>query len=143
MAIKINYSKNITGKSPLNLVLFVDEKLNIDSLKKYITNNEYSYIGDLLKRSDLKKNIFVFEVSSKKKIILISIKKGLKNFNIENLGADFYGRINYGKNSEYFINADSVIGKNNNFIGYFLHVLKLKSYEFNKYKSKKKQGLYL
>jgi len=138
MAIKINYSKNITGKSPLNLVLFVDEKLNIDSLKKYITNNEYSYIGDLLKSSDLKKNIFVFEVSSKKKIILISIKKGLKNFNIENLGADFYGRINYGKNSEYFINADSVIGKNNNFIGYFLHGLKLKSYEFNKYKSKKK-----
>ena len=66
MAIKINYSKNITGKSPLNLVLFVDEKLNIDSLKKYITNNEYSYIGDLLKSSDLKKNIFVFEVSSKK-----------------------------------------------------------------------------
>jgi leucyl aminopeptidase len=138
MAIKINYPKNITGKSPLNLVLFVDEKLNIDSLKKYITNNEYSYIGDLLKSSDLKKNIFVFEVSSKKKIILISIKKDLKNFNIENLGADFYGRINYGKNSEYFINADSVIGKNNNFIGYFLHGLKLKSYEFNKYKSKKK-----
>ena len=60
MAIKINYSKNITGKSPLNLVLFVDEKLNIDSLKKYITNNEYSYIGDLLKSSNLKKKYFCF-----------------------------------------------------------------------------------
>ena len=34
----------------------------------------------LLKTSDLKKNIFVFEVNSKKKIILISIKKNLKTF---------------------------------------------------------------
>ena len=29
------------------------------------------------------------------------------------------------------------IGKNENFIGYLLHGLKLKSYEFNKYKTKK------
>jgi len=138
MSVKINYLKKKANKSKGNIVLFADEKFNIKNPKEYLSNSEFSYISDLLKTSDLKKNIFVFEVSSKKKIILISIKKGLKNFNIENLGADFYGRINYGKNSEYFINADSVIGKNNNFIGYFLHGLKLKSYEFNKYKSKKK-----
>ena len=81
--------------------------------------------------------MLVFEVNSKKKIILISLKKYLKSFDIENLGAEFYGRINYGKNSEYFVSSDSVIGKYENFIGYFLHGLKLKSYEFNKYKTKK------
>ena len=91
----------------------------------------------MLKTSDLKKNIFVFEVNSKKKIFLISIKKDLKNFDIENLGAEFYARINYGKKSEYFINTDSIITKNENLIGHFLHGLKLKSYEFNKYKTKK------
>ena len=84
-----------------------DEKFNINNLKKYLSNSEFSYINDLLKTSDLKKNMFVFEVNSKKKIILISIKKDLKSFDIENLGAEFYGRINYGKNSEYFINSDS------------------------------------
>ena len=63
----------------------------------------------------------------------------MKSFNIENLGAEFYGRINHGKNSEYFINSDTVVGKHENFIGHFLHGLKLKSYKFNKYKTKKEE----
>jgi len=141
MSIKINYSNKITSKSSVNLVLFTDEKFNISNLKKYISNNEFFYLKDLLKTSDLKKSIFVFEISSKKKIILISIKKDLKNFDLENLGAEFYSYINYGKNSEYFINSDSIIGKYENFTDYFLHGLKLKSYEFNKYKTKKETRL--
>ena len=137
MALKINY-KNINPKKPLNnLILFVDEKFNIHPLKKYISSLELSYVNDLLKTSDLKKNLLVFKLSSKKKIILVSIKKNNKIFDIENLGAEFYGLINYGKNSEYFINSDSIISKEINFLGHFLHGLKLKSYEFNKYKSKK------
>ena len=55
------------------------------------------------------------------------------------MGAEFYGRINYGKNSQYHIISDSITGKNTNFIGHFLHGLKLKSYEFKKYKTKKKK----
>jgi leucyl aminopeptidase len=137
MSIKINYSKKTSKKSLGNLVLFADEKFSINALKKYLSNSEFSYINDLLKTSDLKKNLFVFEVNSKKKIVLISIKKDLKSFDIENLGAEFYGRINYGKNSEYFINSDSIISRYENFIGYFLHGIKLKSYEFKKYKTKK------
>ena len=111
MSIKINYSKKATGKSSSNLVLFVNEKFSTSNLKSYISSNELSYINDLLKSSDLKKNMFSFEVNSKKKIFLVSIKKDLKNFDIENLGAEFYGRVNYGKNSEYFINSDSIIDK--------------------------------
>ena len=137
MSIKINYSNKLISKSSANLVLFADEKFNISNLKNYISKTEFFYINDLLKTSDLKKNMFIFEVNSKKKIFLISIKKDLKSFDIENLGAEFYGRINYGKNREYFMNSDSIIGKHENFIGYFLHGLKLKSYEFNKYKTKK------
>ena len=137
MSIKINY-KNSTLKNPSNnQVLFVDEKFNINPLKKYLSNSEFSYISDLLKTSDLNKNLFVFEVSSKKKIVLISIKDNSKISDIESLGAEFYGRINYGKNSEYFINSDSIISKNKNFLGHFLYGLKLKSYKFNKYKTKK------
>ncbi len=137
MSIKINYSNKVSSKSSANLVLFADEKFNVNGLKKYLLNSEFSYINDLLKTSDLKKNLLVFEVNSQKKIVLISVKKDLKNFDVENLGAEFYGRINFGKNSEYFINSESIISKHENFIGFFLHGLKLKSYEFDKYKTKK------
>ena len=138
MTLKISYINKLINKNSSNIVLFVNEKFNVGNLKKYISDKEYSYIGDLLKASDLKKNIFVYEVNSKKKIILISIKNNLKTSDIESLGAEFYGRINYGKNSEYFINSETLSNKHNNLLGYFLHGLKLKSYEFNKYKTKKK-----
>jgi leucyl aminopeptidase len=137
MSVKINYSNKSAKELSTNTVLFVDEKFNTKNIVKYVSNSEISYINDLLKTSDIKKNILVFELNSKKKIILISIKKDLRSFDIENLGAEFYGRINYGKNSEYYINLDSVVSQQKKFISYFLHGLKLKSYEFTKYKTKK------
>ena len=137
MSVKIDYSNKSAKDLSANTVLFVDEKFNIKNIIKYLSNSEISYINDLLKTSDLKKNILIFEFNSKKKIILISIKKDLKSFDIENLGAELYGRINYGKNSEYYINSDSVVSKQKKFISHFLHGLKLKSYEFTKYKTKK------
>ena len=137
MSIKLNLKNNASNKTSANQVLFVDERFSTNPLKKYISVSEFSYITDLLKSSDLSKNLFVFELSSKKKIVLISIKKNIKNSDIQNLGAKLYGRINYGKNSEYSINSDSVPINHKNFIGYFLHGLKLKSYDFKKYKSKK------
>jgi leucyl aminopeptidase len=137
MTIKINYLKKTNIKASSNIVVFVDDKFSILKLNKYISSKEIIYIKDLLRASDIKKNMFVFEVNSKRKIVVISIKNDLKSSQIESLGAEFYGRINHGKNSEYFINTDTVLGKNDNFIGYFLHGLKLKSYKFNKYKTKK------
>ena len=108
MSIQIYY-KNSGSKNPsTNVVLFTDEKFNISNLKKYISNLEFSYINDLLKTGDLKKNLFVFEINSKKKIVLVSIKNNLEMSDIENLGAELYGRINHGKKSEYFVNSDSI-----------------------------------
>ncbi len=137
MSVKINYIKKSNSKITHNVVLFVDEKFNTKSIKRHLSNSEFSYINDLLKTSDLKKNILFYEVNSKKKIFLISIKKNIKSFDIENLGAEFFNRINYGDKSQYFINSESVINNNQKFIGHFLHGLKLRSYEFDKYKTKK------
>ena len=137
MSIKLNYLKKISNKLSSNLVLFCDEKYSVNGLKKYLSNDEFSYISDLSKTIDFKKNLFVFDVNSKKKITLISIKKNIKISDVENLGAEFYKKINYGKNSEYFIISDSAVNKVDNFLGHFLHGLKLKSYEFKKYKTKK------
>jgi leucyl aminopeptidase len=139
MTVQINYNSSGFKKDSNNIVLFVDEKFNINPLKKHISNTEFSYISDLLKTSDLKKDLLFFEINSKKIIFLVSIKKDIVISDIENLGAKFHGYINYDKKKEYFIDADSVNNKIKNFIGYFLHGLKLKSYEFNIYKSKKNE----
>ena len=137
MTIQINYKTNNSKKVSSNLVLFVDEKFNISGLKKHISNSEFSYISDLLKNSDLKKSLLVFEINSKKTIFLVSIKKDIKTSDIENLGAKFHSYINYDKQNDYFINSDTASSKIENFVGYFLHGIKLKSYQFNIYKSKK------
>ncbi|MDA9659212.1 leucyl aminopeptidase [Candidatus Pelagibacter sp.] len=141
MSIKINYSNKLIGKSSGNLVLFVDQNFDNNALKKIISNTEYSYISELLKTSDLKKDILFFEINSKKTIFLVSIKKDLKSSDVENLGAKFHGFINYEKKNDYFINSDTAYSKIENFLGYFLHGLKLKSYEFNIYKTKKDKRL--
>ena len=62
MTIQINYKNSGLIKTSSNLILFVDEKFNIGGLKKYISNNEFLYISDLLKNSDLKKDFLFFDV---------------------------------------------------------------------------------
>ena len=66
MSIKINYSNKLIDKSSGNLVLFIDQNFDKNALKKIISNTEYSYISELLKTSDLKKDILFFEINSKK-----------------------------------------------------------------------------
>ena len=139
MSVQISYSDIKFNSSKSNLVLFSNGSNYVNDLKKYVSSNEFSYISDLLKAGGLKKNLFLFELSSKKKIIIVLIKDKLKNSDIENLGADFYKKINLGSNAEYYLISDSVKSKYENFIAHFLHGLKLKSYEFKKYKSKKEK----
>jgi len=141
MSIKISIKKNINNKDIRNYVLFCDENFNIAGLKKYVSNNEFSYISDLLKTNDLKKDLLLFEINSKKTIYLISIKKDLKTSDVESLGAKFHGFINYDKKNDYIVNLDTVKSRIENFAGYFLHGLRLKSYEFKIYKSKKDKKL--
>tara|TARA_Y100000591_G_scaffold330254_1_gene360709 strand:- start:95 stop:1552 length:1458 start_codon:yes stop_codon:yes gene_type:complete len=141
MSIKINYPKGSANKSPKNQVLFTNEKLKIENLKNFLTKTEFSYVSELLKAGDPKKNLHIFELNSKKKIVLILIKDNLKISDIENLGAELFGKLNHGKDSEYDLISDSINSKFENFLGYLLHGLKLKSYEFKKYKTKKDNRL--
>ena len=137
MNIKINFKKQVFNKSNENLILFVDENFNISSLKKNISNFDYSYISDLLKTRDPKKKIITFDINSKRKIILVSLKKNLTNSEVENLGADCYKIIKELKKSNFLLNSDTATKKSKNLVGHFLHGIRLKSYLFEKYKSKK------
>ena len=72
MNIKINFKKQVFNRPNENLIFFVDENFNISSLKKSISNSDYSYVSDLIKTRDTKKKIITFTISSKKKIILVT-----------------------------------------------------------------------
>jgi len=63
MSIKINYKNIISTKSTINLVLFVNENFNIKDIKKYISNSEFSYIANILKKIYLKKDTHIFEIN--------------------------------------------------------------------------------
>ena len=67
MAVKINYINKSIDKTSSNIALFVNEKFSTDNIKRFLTDQELSYIKDLLKIADLKKNLFVYELNSKKK----------------------------------------------------------------------------
>lgn len=141
MTVQILYKNNDNSN---NQVLFVEENYNINTIKKHVSSADLSYIKEILKNNDLKKKILSLDLNSKKRLILVSIKKKLESSDIENLGADFYNYIK-GRN----INKLSIVSNSLNsrsekdFIGHFLHGLKLKSYEFNIYKTKKEKKIIL
>ena len=139
MTVQINYKSSSLKKKTNNLVLFVDEDFNIFSLKKLILSSEYSFIYDLLKISDKKKKIITLEISSKKTISLVSVKKNLTYSNAESLGAKLYDHFIKNNIKIATINTETSSTKIKNFIGHFLHGLRLKSYIFDKYKTKKEK----
>jgi leucyl aminopeptidase len=137
MSVQINYKNRVSKKNIPNLVLFVDEKFNISNLKKHILSSDYNYISDLIKKRDEKKKIIAFDISSKKKIILVSLNKNITNSEAENLGANFYDQFKSNKINEFNLESESLSIKQKNILGYFTHGIKLKSYTFEKYKTKK------
>jgi len=139
MNVQINYNNSLSKKNHTNKLFFVDESLNIHPLKKFILSREYSYVSDLLKNTDNKKKISLFEFSSSQSITLIKLKKNIKNYEIENLGGDFFNFIKGFDKKDFTVNSDAVSLKLKNLIGYFLHGFKLKSYKFEKYLTKKEK----
>ena len=69
MSVKINYNKKLTNETTSNLVLFSNDKFNINGLKKNLSSSEFNYISDLLKSSDLKKNYWSLKLAQRKKFI--------------------------------------------------------------------------
>ena len=139
MNVQISYINSLSKKELTNKLFFVDQSLNIRPLKKFISSREYSYVSDLLQNLDNKKKISLFEFSSKQSIILIKLKKNIKNYEIENLGGDFFNFIKGFNKKEFTINSDAISLNQKNLIGYFLHGFKLKSYKFEKYLTKKEK----
>ena len=137
MSVEITNKIKISKKNSHNLVLFVDEKFNISNIKKHVLGSDYKFIADLIKTRDLKKKVVTFDISSKKKVVLISIKKNITSSEIENIGANFYDQFKNNKLLEFNLISETLSTKQKNIIDHFVHGLRLKSYVFEKYKTKK------
>ena len=110
--------------------------IELTKLKNYKFNKIYD------KKNESKKGKFLaFNINSIQRIILISLKKKTNSLENEKIGADFY---NFIKSNSFFNltliekNIRTARKNNSNILEEFLHGIELKSYEFNKYKSKKK-----
>ena len=141
MSIKISYKKGIVEKGIKNYVLFSDENFKVNGLKKLPLAKSSNEINKTIETNKSKKKDFIsFNINSSQKIILIKIKNNQTSTDNEKKGANFYNflKSNLQTNLTFFDNNIlETQTKNRIFIEEFLHGMQLKSYEFNKYKTKK------
>ena len=141
MSIKISHKKKISEKTIKNYVLFTNEDFVISGLKNIFLSKNSAQINKTIKSNKTKKNdIISFNLNSDQKIILIKIKKNQTPTDNEKKGANFYNFIksNLLTNLTFLDkNIYEIQAKNKSFIDEFLHGLQIKSYEFDKYKTKK------
>jgi leucyl aminopeptidase len=141
MTIKIlNKKLNLNGYN--NVILFSDSNLNIKGLntgpfKKFKAIIEKS---TSLNKSNIK-DFHSLDLSSSLKIIIIKINEDISlSKNNEKLGAKFYEYINSNsiyKSSLIDSNISFFLQKNSGFIDEFISGIFIKSYNFEKYKTKK------
>ena len=80
MHVKINYKKTYKNKANSNLVIFTEKEFNTNSFKNKVTKNEFLFINELLKNSNVKENFLDFQVSSKKKNNISFLKEEPNKF---------------------------------------------------------------
>ena len=144
MSIKISLKKNISEKLIKNYAVFSNETFKINALSKILLNKDSKLIENTIKNSVTNKNNFVyFNINPNQKLIIIKLKKNLSSLENEKKGAEFYSFIK--SNSIYnltFLEKNVTENQSKYFIHEFLHGLELKSYEFEKYKSKKNNHIF-
>ena len=67
MKIKINYLSKSNNQFVYNQALFIEENFDIKFIEPFFSNNEIVYIREILKKTNLKKNVISFDLNSKKK----------------------------------------------------------------------------
>ena len=142
MPIKITYKKGTNDKFIKIFVLFTKEGFKIHALDKTSLSNKDSFIGEIIKKNKGKnKNFLSFDLNSNQKIILVTLSKKPTSLENEKIGAEFYNFIKLNSLFNLSLIEKNIVEakKNNpNILEEFLHGIELKSYEFNKYKTKKR-----
>ncbi len=143
MSIKISIKNSLKPKLVKNHVFFTNKNFRINELGKLPISKYSSFINQSLSLSDLAdKNFLSLDINSSQKVILIKIKDSQSPLDIEKIGAEFYQYLksnSYFKTTFYEQNISNTFPKNKFLFDQFAQGLQLKSYEFNKYKSKSKE----
>ena len=140
MTLKIKYLDGKKGSLKNNAIILAKES-KISDFKGIFDDKTNQKIINFLKNNKKTKDnkIFSLNLDFDQKLIIILLVKKNDFFQSEKIGAKFY---DYIKNSE--VNDLLILGSNfpsvihNIKFDSFLHGAELKSYEFNLYKSKKK-----
>ena len=127
--VKLN---NLSGA----IIFFANEKFEIKNINNFLSTSQKDLFQKNQKKNSKKKNIFSFDLNHNQKIIVFSVKK--KNNSFEKNGAQIY---EFLKNESLFnvhIFAETIESVNkSNSLHELVHGMRLKSYSFDKYKSKK------
>ena len=141
MSIKLSIKKNLSEKLVKNYVFFTNEDFKIIALNKLSVSKSANEINKTINSNDLKNKEFLsFNLNPTQRIILIKIKKNQSSLDNEKIGAKFYDYIksnSYYKISFFEQNINEINLKSKYFFDEFILGIKLKSYIFDKYKSKK------
>ena len=137
MIIKEKYTKsaNLNNLSGC-IIFFANSKFEIKNIKSLLSSSQNNLIKKNLKNNNKKKEIFSFDISHSQKIIIYSIKNNKSSF--EKNGAkllEFFKNQNLAK---IHIFGDTIENSNNiKCLHELIHGMKLKSYSFDKYLTKK------
>ena len=138
MPIQIKFHNKFDKKLSFNYAIFFDFNKKFIDANKIFSKTDIRFINEVKKNISVKRDFYIFNLTSKIKIILINSKKLVDQYE-EILGAKFFEFVKFNKIKDMILHSeDKNISDNKNFILKFLHGLNLKSYEFNLYKSKKK-----
>ena len=143
MSIKISIKNSLNPKSVKNHVFFTNQNFKIDNLSKLPISKFSNFINKSVGLSDLdQRNFLSFNINASEKIILVKMKNNSSSLEIEKIGAEFYVYLksnSFLKTTFYEQNIKNFVSNNKYFFDQFVQGLRLKSYKFNKYKSKNKE----
>ena len=94
MSVQVVYKNKAKSSNSGVIALFAEDKFQLKNTRSFLSKNENSYVEKILKnKKNTKENIISFNINERTNLILISLKKGLKGSDVENLGAEFYNFI--------------------------------------------------
>ena len=137
MIIKEKYVKNIKlSKLSGTIVFFANKKFEIKNTKSLLNQSENNLIKRNLNNNNKKKEIFSFDISHNQKIIVYSAKDS-KNY-FEKSGAKLYEFFKKENLNKVHLFGDTIENSEvNKSLHKLVHGMRLKSYSFNKYLTKK------
>jgi leucyl aminopeptidase len=141
MPVNIKFSEKVDRQNYENFVVFFDNKTNYIDKNNLLKEHDILVINKFLKKNkNFIKKFSSYNVNSNQKVIFIKTKDLSIENNSEKLGADFFDYLNNNSIYKVFFfkeNIETIFHKKNFFINEFIHGIKLKSYKFEKYISKK------